>query len=247
MSIARAKRSEAAASRASCLPLQTLATMLLTFATACAPSVRANDPPRGAASASAAIDAVAIHPPVAAKFQCSEHALGDEDHAGDALGADCRVVRYDGGPFGNFPRFYSGDGTRNEDWFSWNEPVLAPFDGVVRLILRNPVTNQPGTRGESPSTAVLFERLGNPASAPIQVGYVHVKDLQVEVGDTVRVGEVMARIGNNGISWSPHLHVGAMRGDLVRLMSGEIPPEEVVPLQVRFDLAAMGRLRGYVR
>lgn len=245
--MAQPKGSESTASPASCLPLLALATVLLTLATACAPSMRTNDPPLRAGSASTAIDAVVIHPPVGAKFQCSEHALGAEDHAGDALAADCRVVRDNGGPFGNFPRFYSGDGTRNEDWFSWNEPVLAPFDGVVRLILRNPITNQPGTRGRDPSTAILFERLGSPAGAPIQVAYVHVRDLRVEVGDTVRTNQIVARIGNNGSSWSPHLHVGAMRGDLVRLRNGEIPPEEVVPLQVRFDLAAMGRLRGYFR
>lgn len=28
-----------------------------------------------------------------ARFQCSEHALGAEDHAPDALAADCVVVR----------------------------------------------------------------------------------------------------------------------------------------------------------
>lgn len=243
MTIPQANGAEPGAHPASPLPLRTLGIVLLIGANACAPSVRANDPP----SLPAGIEAVVIHPPVAPKFQCSEHPLGQEDHAGDALAADCRVVRDDGGPLGNFPRFYSGDGTRNEDWFSWNEPVLAPFDGVVKLIFRNPVTNEPGTRGESPATAILFERLGVPAPAPIQVGYVHLQDLQVEVGDTVRAGELVARIGNNGISWSPHLHVGAMRGDLTKLMRGEIPPEEVVPLQVRFDLAAMGRLRGYVR
>lgn len=193
------------------------------------------------------IDAVVIHPPLAATFTCSEHPLGSEDHAGDALGADCLVYRRDGGALGNFNRFYSGDGTRNEDWFGWNEPLLAPFDGVVRGVLRNTVVNRPGTRGPDPATSILFERLGEPASAPVQVGYVHVQDIQVEVGDTVRAGQVVARLGNNGIATFPHLHVGAMRGNLLRAMNGEIPMRDVVPLQVRFDLAAMGRLRGYVR
>jgi hypothetical protein len=225
---------------------RTCGTLVLAIASACGPSGAVNEP-RPAGSASEALDAVVIHPPVAVKFHCSEHPLGSEDHAGDALAADCRVVRDDGGPFGNFPRLYSGDGTRNEDWFSWNEPLLAPFDGVVKLILRNPVTNQPGTRGKGPSSAVLFERFGDPSDRPIQVGYVHVQDLRVELGDTVRVGEVVARIGNNGISDAPHVHVGALRGDLTKVMSGEVPGEAVVPLQVRFDLAAMGRLRGYVR
>lgn len=195
----------------------------------------------------APIDAVVIHPPVAAKIKCSEHPLGQEDHAGDALAQDCSVVRYIGGPGGNFPSFYSGEGLRNEDWFSWNEPLLAPFDGVVRAVHINPVTNEPGARGTGMASVILFERIDAGDEHPIQVGYVHVEDVRVEVGDTVTAGQMVARIGNNGISDYPHVHIGAVRGNLLDLMSGAGAPEDVQPLQVRFDLAAMGRLRGYVQ
>lgn len=202
--------------------------------------------PRPVASESP-IAAVVIHPPVAAKIKCSEHPLGQEDHAGDALAQDCTVVRDTGGPGGNFPSFYSGEGLRNEDWFSWNEPLLAPFDGVVRGIHVNPVTNEPGTRGGGMASLILFERVNAGDALPIQVGYVHVQDIRVEVGDTVSAGQTVARIGNNGISDFPHVHIGAVRGNLIDLMSGVGAPEDVQPLQVRFDLAAMGRLRGYIR
>ncbi|MCY7380458.1 MAG: M23 family metallopeptidase [Gemmatimonadaceae bacterium] len=80
----------------------------------------------------------------------------------------------------------------------------------------------------------------------MQVGYVHVQDIQVKVGDTVRAGQFVARIGNSGNAMFPHVHVGALRGDLVRVLNGEVPDRALVALQVRFDLAAMGRLRGYV-
>ena len=198
------------------------------------------------AQGEAEIESLVIHPPTAAALLCLEHPLGQEDHAGDALASDCYVVRRDDGPFGNFPRFYSGDGTRNDDWYSWNEPLLAPFDGVVKAILPNPGTNEPGVRGPGPASAILFERSEGEAGEPIQVGYVHVRDVLVQVGDLVEVGQPVARIGNNGISSFPHLHVGAMRGDLLKAMNGEIPVGDVVPLQVRFDLAAMGRLQGYI-
>ena len=217
----------------------------LLLVVACGPTTRTGGlaPP----AKSATIDAIVIYPPLETSFTCTQHALGTEDHAGDALGSDCLVYRSDGGPRGNFERFYTGDGARNEDWFSWNALLLAPFDGVVKGILRNPVTNQPGTRGPDPANAILFQRLGEPANAPVQVGYVHVQDIQVKVGDAVRAGQVVARIGNSGNAMFPHVYVGAMRGDLLRVFSGEIPDRDVVPLQVRFDLAAMGRLRAHRR
>lgn len=202
--------------------------------------------PQGVAPESP-IDAVVIHPPVAAKIKCSEHPLGQEDHAGDALAQDCSVVRDIGGTRGNLPSFYSGEGLRNEDWFSWNEPLLAPFDGVVRGVHINRVTNEPGARGSGMASVILFERINAGDDLPIQVGYVHVQDIRVEIGDTVTVGHMVGRIGNNGISDYPHIHIGAVRGDLLDVMSGVGAPEDVEPLQVRFDLAAMGRLRGYVQ
>lgn len=202
----------------------------------------AQSPPSHAAK----IDAVTIHPAVASPFMCSEHPLGQEDHAGDALGQDCTVVRDVNGPNKRFPAFYSGDGTRNEDWFSWNEPLLAPFDAVVRIVHTNAVTNEPGVRGAGMASVILFQRIGAQDEIPVQVGYVHVQGVLVAIGDTVKAGQVVARIGNNGISDHPHVHIGAVRGDLMKLMSGTGKPDDVEPLQIRFDLAALGRLRGYL-
>ena len=185
------------------------------------------------------VEAVTIHPPVAARFQCSEHALGAEDHVPDALGADCVVVRREGGPNANLNSLYAGDGTRNEDWYSWREPLLAPFDGVVLIVAINPITTQPGIRGPGRSSAILFRRGLEDDPMAVQVAYVHVREVLVSEGDTVRAGQPVARIGNNGSSFNPHVHVGAFRGDLFS--------EDAVPLQVRMDLVAMGRLQGSVR
>ena len=182
------------------------------------------------------IEAAVVHPPVAARFQCSEHALGSEDHVPDALGADCVVVGRSGGPDGNLNSLYTGDGTRNEDWHSWREPLLAPCDGVVMIVSLNPVTTVPGTFGPGRSSVILF-RCGDEADEDaVQVAYVHVREVTVVEGDVVRAGQPVARIGNNGNSRNPHVHVGAFRGYVFS--------EDAVPLQVRFDLAAMGRLGG---
>ncbi len=189
-----------------------------------------------AQSAPGIIEAVIIHPPVAARFQCSEHALGAEDHVPDALAADCVVVRRDGGPNGNLTSLYTGDGTRNEDWHSWREPLLAPFDGVVIGFQLNPETTVPGVRGSGRSSAILFQQLVDGEPTGIQVAYVHVREVTVSQGDTVRAGDPVARIGNNGSSFNPHVHIGAFRGELMS--------DDAVPLQVRMDLVALGRLLG---
>ncbi len=184
------------------------------------------------------IEVVTIHPPVAAPFQCSEHALGAEDHVPDALGSDCVVVRRGGGPDRNVTSLYTGDGSRNEDWHGWREPLLAPFDGVVLIVQINPNSTVPGVRGQGRSSAILFRRGMEGDPGAVQVAYVHVREVLVSEGETVRAGEPVARIGNNGSSFHPHVHIGAFRGEMMS--------EDAVPLQVRMDLEAMGRLRGTV-
>lgn len=188
--------------------------------------------PGGLRAQATLIESVVIHPPVRAQFQCSEHALGAEDHVPDALGSDCVVVRRVGGPKGNLSAMYSGDGTRNEDWFGWREPLLAPCDGVVTVVSLNPETTVPGEFGEGRSSAVLF-RCGTEADPDAdQVAYIHVCEVAVSEGDSVHAGQQVARIGNNGSSYNPHVHGGAFRGELFT--------DEAVPLQIRMDLAAMG-------
>jgi hypothetical protein len=179
------------------------------------------------------IEAFVIHPPVAARFQCSEHALGDPDHVPDALGADCVVVRRDGGPNGNLLSLYSGDGTRNEDWHGWREPLLAPCDGVVLIVSLNPESAIPGTFGPGRSSAIAFRCEVDEDREAVQVAYIHVREVVVNAGDTVQAGQSVARIGNNGNSFHPHVHIGAFRGELFS--------DDAVPLQIRIDLAAMAR------
>lgn len=208
---------------------------LIVFLLAMVPSLGSS----GEVGAQTQIGAALIHPPMAARFQCSEHPLGGVDHVADALGSDCVVFRREGGPNGDLNVQFRGDGARNEDWFSWREPVLAPFDGVVLVVHINPEITRPGQMGPGRSSAILFREGVADDPDAVQVAYVHVREVTVSVGDTVRAGEPVARIGNNGSSFNPHLHIGAFRGELYS--------DDAVPLQVRMDLAAMGRLRGLVR
>ena len=161
---------------------------------------------------------VTIHPVYKHAFTVSEHPEGQLLHLGDALGCDCVMEKYADG----WMRKYKNDGSQNEDWYGWGADVLAPFDGMVASIHINPVTNEPGKISETRASSILFA-----GKDDIRVCYAHVADLKVKTGDSVKAGDVVATVGNNGYSRHPHIHVGAWKGNR--------------PLQIRFDLKAMGQ------
>ena len=175
-------------------------------------------------SASEGVDDVVIHPVVRPHFVCLEHPAGQLPSLGDALGSDCLVPDLTAGPAHRWPSFYRGDGQKNQDWYGWGVTVLAPFDGVVDSVYINPLTNQPGQRGSERASVIVFHRPDG-----VRVLYAHVQRIEVHVGERVTAGQSVAQVGNNGAAWFPHIHIGAWKGDQ--------------PLQVRFDLRAMGRMR----
>jgi hypothetical protein len=166
------------------------------------------------------IEHVLLHPPVAAFFGAFEHAEGELDYVGDALGVDVVVHEWVDG----WSRTYNNDGARNEDWYGWNAQLLAPVASTIEVVRINPETNTPGTLGTPPASAIQFL-----ADDGLRVVYAHVQDVRVAEGDRVEAGDVVALIGNNGMCWNPHVHVGAWRDE--------------TPLQIRFDLSALGRIR----
>jgi hypothetical protein len=164
------------------------------------------------------IEVVTIHPIHNHAFSVTEHPEGQLAHIGDALGCDCVIHRFIDG----WSRHYQNDGSDNEDWYGWNADVLAPFDGIVESTYINPFTNTPGNIQESRASSIVFVRFDG-----VRVCYCHVMNFNVKEGDAVKAGDVVAKVGNNGYSRHPHIHIGAWK--------------EKTPLQISFDLKAMGR------
>ena len=177
----------------------------------------------GHAADDAPIESVVIAPLFYQRFACTEHVNGELSDLGDALGSDCLVLGGIGDPQG-FLRFYKTNGATNEDWFGWHVEVHAPFDGVVTEVRINHVTNTPGKPGEPPPGFIRFQRADG-----VVVVYAHLDDIRVHQSDHVTAGQVVALDGNNGTARSPHVHVGAYLGK--------------TPLQIRWDLAAEGRIQ----
>jgi hypothetical protein len=170
----------------------------------------------------APIQTVEIAPLFYQRFACTEHVNGELSDLGDALGSDCLVLGGMGAPNGMM-RAYKTDGATNEDWYGWHVEVHAPFDGIVVEIATSRATNTPGTPGQPPPGYIKFQRADG-----VVVVYAHLDAIRVHQGDRVSVGQVVALDGNNGTAKNPHVHVGAYLGK--------------TPLQIRWDLAAEGRI-----
>src|ERR1039458_409 len=183
----------------------------------------ASSPCAGYAAADAPISEIVLAPLFYQRFVCTEHVNGELSDLGDALGSDCLVLGGVGAPTG-IMRLFKTDGAANEDWYGWHVEVHAPFDGIVKEVRINRVTNKPGTLGTPPPGFIRFQR-----SDGAVVVYAHLDDIRVHLGDHVSVGQVVALDGNNGGARNPHVHVGAYIGKTA--------------LQIRWDLAAEGRIQ----
>ncbi len=166
------------------------------------------------------IESVTIYPVFNQDFVSREHASGTEMALGDKLGRDFIIMGFSEA---GVPSVYENDGSENEDWYGWREDVLAPIDGEVIRVQVNDVTNSPGQIGEPPASGIVFERKDG-----VKVLYAHVREIKVEEGDHVESGDVVAKVGNDGISFSPHIHVGAWKDEQ--------------PLQIQVDLEKMGEV-----
>jgi len=115
-------------------------------------------------------------------------------------------------------RVYEGNGSKNEQFYDYGADVLAVADGTV-------VSVQDGKPDATPNKAMTPKTLsdfgGNQVMLEIApnvfavYGHLQPGSLRVKVGDTVKVGAPLAKIGNTGPSLGPHLHFGLLnRPDL---------------------------------
>jgi hypothetical protein len=164
------------------------------------------------------IESVMLHPPYRSVYFCGEHTASDLLSLGDALGKDCLVAQPLRGVGPDAPYvFYRGSGKRNEEWFTWRVPVLAPVDGLIEMVHRSGTENAVGKANRSePPSMILFVR-----NDGLRVLYAHLHTISVSEGERVIAGQQVGTAGNNGKSRNPHTHIGAWR--------------DLLPLQIRFD------------
>ena len=101
-------------------------------------------------------------------------------------------------------RPYSGDGSKNEQFYCYGQPVLAPADGTVVQITDTYADNPPGRPDQVlPSGNRVLISHGNQEYSLL----THLKQNSIKVkrGAKVKQGDVVAECGNSGSSPVPHL------------------------------------------
>jgi hypothetical protein len=107
-------------------------------------------------------------------------------------------------------RLFTGDGTRNADFFAFGAEVLAVADGTVAFVrdgLPEDTPNEPPTTVHQP-----LDYGGNEVVLELEPGvyafYAHLQpgSIRVQIGETVTTGQVLGLLGNTGNSTAPHLH-----------------------------------------
>jgi hypothetical protein len=125
---------------------------------------------------------------------------------------------------------FSGDSRDVRSYFAYGRPVLAVADGRVVTARDGLPDNVPG-HAESfhPAVPITIETVaGNTITLDLGGGqfayYMHLQpgSLRVKVGDRVRRGQALARIGSTGDAREPHLHFEITTSS--KLASGEGVP-----------------------
>lgn len=89
-------------------------------------------------------------------------------------------------------------------------PVLAVSEGTIALAGLEPPINCPALHSTVSGLTVVI-RIRVTRTLTIDAIYGHLDSVNVVMGDTVHVGDVVGLSGNTGCSTGPHLHFAAAR------------------------------------
>jgi len=109
----------------------------------------------------------------------------------------------------NQNRTWIGDPTNLRSYLSYEQPTIAAADGTV-VVAFDGLADQPPP--EPPQPPPIAETVGNHVIVKVSSGvyllYAHMKPgtIEVQVGQRVRRGQQIGRIGSSGNSTTPHLH-----------------------------------------
>ena len=111
---------------------------------------------------------------------------------------------------------HTGDGTANEDYYAWGEPVVSSTAGTVISVRDGMPAIPPGAFPEDLTS--IDQAGGNSvvvkAADDVYLLYGHLQagSIPVKPGDRVKVGQRLGLLGNSGNSTGTHLHFQVSNG-----------------------------------
>lgn len=104
-----------------------------------------------------------------------------------------------------------GNGRRNEDYFCFGRPILAPAAGEIVDVIRDVDDNVPGQLNAEQATGnrVVIDHGHGEFSL---LAHLRRGSLRVKSGDRVASGDHLGDCGNSGHSTEPHLHYQLQNG-----------------------------------
>jgi murein DD-endopeptidase MepM/ murein hydrolase activator NlpD len=133
------------------------------------------------------------------EWKISQGYDGKHTHKGEWKNALDSVITDEGG------RQYASDPYRNENYFCYNKPVIAPADGIIAEIIDNVEDNEPGkidtVKNWGNSVVIRHSDF-----LYTQMSHLLAGSIKKRKGDYVIAGEIVAACGNSGRSPVPHLH-----------------------------------------
>jgi hypothetical protein len=134
----------------------------------------------------------------------------DSGQDGFKLGYSNQRFAIDFDKVGENGKVYKNNGSKNSDHFCYNEDVIAVADGIV-IGVKDSIPDMP-----NPPKIEKFKNktdyTGNLVLLDIGDGiiasYAHLLafSIKVQVGDTLKKGGLIGKIGSSGASTGPHLH-----------------------------------------
>lgn len=109
-------------------------------------------------------------------------------------------------------RLFAGDAARPENYPYFGTEVRAVADGPVVAVLDGLPDHTPGDPGPTPPGDAPGNHVVQDLGDGRYALYAHLASgsVGVRVGDTLRTGDVLGRLGNSGRSTWPHLHLQLM-------------------------------------
>ncbi|MFJ5565946.1 M23 family metallopeptidase [Lysinibacillus xylanilyticus] len=104
---------------------------------------------------------------------------------------------------------YQNSPIRNEDFYAFDEDIIAPADGKVVKVVDGINDNVPGEMDEHNAAGnyVVIEHANNEFS---MIAHFKKNSILVKSGDTVTEGQLIGKCGNSGNSSEAHIHFQVM-------------------------------------